>query len=166
MLSRVWLSATPWTVALQAPLSERLPKQEYYSGLPFPPPGDLPNPGTEPASPVSPALTGRWSVTTAPPRKSDICEYALTDFVSSHQQDLIYSTTQMLGVHSKPSLLRERLEGRKTLQIVECSARGRVYRKNVTQLFLSFPTRVFSLVVKSKHRLTTFWISVRELLHL
>ena len=99
-----------------------------------------------------------------PPRKSDICEYVLTDFVSSHQQDLIYATTQMLGVHSKPSLRREWLEGRKTLQIVGCSSRGRVYRKNVTQLFLSFPTRVFSLVVKSKHRLTTFWISLRELL--
>ena len=145
MLSRVWLPATPWTAALQAPLSKGFSRQEYYSGLPFPPPGDLPNPGLnpiEPASPVSPALAGRWFATTAPPRKSDICEYILTDFVRSHQQDLIYSTTQMLGVHSKPWLLRERLDGGKTLQIVGFSARGRVYRKTVTQLFLSFPTWV------------------------
>ena len=48
--------ATPWTVALQGPLSMGFPRQEYWSGLPFPPPGDLADPGIEPASPVSPAL--------------------------------------------------------------------------------------------------------------
>ena len=41
---------TPWTVACQAPLSMRLPRQEYWSRLPFPSPGDLPNPGIEPTS--------------------------------------------------------------------------------------------------------------------
>ena len=46
--SRVWLFATPWTVAHQAPLSMGLSWQEYWSGLPFPPPGDLPGPGIEP----------------------------------------------------------------------------------------------------------------------
>ena len=50
-------SVTPWTVARQAPLSMRFPRQEYWSGLPFPSPGDLPNPGTEP---TSPALAGRF----------------------------------------------------------------------------------------------------------
>ena len=49
--SRVQLSATPWTVAGQAPLSMGF-SQEYWSGLPFPPPGDLPNPGIDPASPA------------------------------------------------------------------------------------------------------------------
>ena len=44
--------ATPLTVACQAPLSMRFSKQEYWSGLPFPSPGDLPNPGTEPESPA------------------------------------------------------------------------------------------------------------------
>ena len=43
---------TPWTVALQAPLSMELSRQDYWSGLPFSPPGDLPNPGTEPKSPA------------------------------------------------------------------------------------------------------------------
>ena len=38
--------ATPWTVALQAPLSMRFSRQEYWSGFPFPPPGDIPNPGS------------------------------------------------------------------------------------------------------------------------
>ena len=49
-LSRVRLFATPWTVAYQAPLSMGFSKQQYWSGLPFPSPGDLPNPGIEPGS--------------------------------------------------------------------------------------------------------------------
>ena len=53
--SRVRLSATPWTIARQAPLSMGCSRQEYWSGLPCPPPGDLPQPGMEP---VSPALAG------------------------------------------------------------------------------------------------------------
>ena len=52
------LSGTPWTVAHQAPLSMGVSRQEYWSGLPFPPLGDLPNPGTEPVSPEAPALAG------------------------------------------------------------------------------------------------------------
>ena len=52
LLSRVWLFVTPWTVAYQAPPSMGFPKQEYWSGLPFPSPGDLPNPGIEPRSPA------------------------------------------------------------------------------------------------------------------
>ena len=52
LLSRVQLSATPWTVAHEAPLSMGFPRQEYWSGVPFPPPGDLPNPGMEPVSPA------------------------------------------------------------------------------------------------------------------
>ena len=51
--SRVQLFATPWTVALQVPLSIRFSRQEYWTGLPFLPPGDLPNPGIEPASVTS-----------------------------------------------------------------------------------------------------------------
>ena len=48
--------ATPWTVARQAPLSMRFPRQEYWSGLPFPLPEDLPDPGIEAASLLSLAL--------------------------------------------------------------------------------------------------------------
>ena len=55
-LSHVWLCVTLWTLALQAPLSMGFSKQEYWSGLPCPPPGDFPNPGIKPASPISPAL--------------------------------------------------------------------------------------------------------------
>ena len=51
-LSHFWLFETPWTVAHQAPLSMEFSKQEYCSGLPFPSPGDLPDPGIEPRSPA------------------------------------------------------------------------------------------------------------------
>ena len=44
--------ATPWTVASQAPLSMGFFRQEYWSGFPFPSPGDLPDPGIEPTSPA------------------------------------------------------------------------------------------------------------------
>ena len=57
---------TPWTVAYQAPLSSGFSRQEYWSGLPFPSPGDLPNPGIEPISPVSPVLAGRFITTESP----------------------------------------------------------------------------------------------------
>ena len=46
---------TPWTVACQAPLSMGFPRQEYWSGFPFPSPGDFPDPGIKP---TSPALAG------------------------------------------------------------------------------------------------------------
>ena len=57
--------ATPWTVGHQVPLSMGFFRQEYWSGLPFPPPGDFPNPGIESLSLVSPALAGGF-FTTAP----------------------------------------------------------------------------------------------------
>ena len=52
LLSRVRLFETPWTVAHQTPQSMEFSKQEYWSGLPFPSPGNLPNPRIEPRSPA------------------------------------------------------------------------------------------------------------------
>ena len=60
MLSHVQFFVTPWTRARQAPLSMGFPRQEYWNGLPFPPPRDLPNSGTEP---MSPALAGEFFTT-------------------------------------------------------------------------------------------------------
>ena len=51
-ISHVQLFVTPWTVAYQAPPSMGFSRQEYWGGLPFPSPGDLPNPGIEPESPA------------------------------------------------------------------------------------------------------------------
>ena len=56
-------SATPWTVAHQAPLSKGFSRQEYWSELPFPSPGDLPHPGIEPLTLMSLALAGRFFIT-------------------------------------------------------------------------------------------------------
>ena len=57
------LSKRAWTVALQASLSMGFPRQEYWTGFSFPPPGDLPDPGIEPTSLKSPALAGRFFTT-------------------------------------------------------------------------------------------------------
>ena len=62
-------SVTSDSVTHQAPLFTEFPRQEYWSGLPFPSPGDLPNPGIRPTFPVAPALAGRF-FTTEPPGKS------------------------------------------------------------------------------------------------
>ena len=62
-LSHVRLFETPWTVACQAPLSMELSRQGYESGLPFPPPEDLPDARIEPKSAASPALAGGFFTT-------------------------------------------------------------------------------------------------------
>ena len=64
-LSRVWLSVTPWTVARQAPLSMGFSRPEHWSGLPFPSPGDLPDPGIKAKSLMFPALADKFFTTSA-----------------------------------------------------------------------------------------------------
>ena len=68
VLCHVWLFMTPWTAVHQAPLSMEFSRQEYWSGLPFPTPGDLSDPGIEPMSPVSPVMADGF-FTTEPPGK-------------------------------------------------------------------------------------------------
>ena len=63
VLRYVQLFPTPWTVACQAPVSMGFSRQEYWSGLPCPTPGDLPDPGIKPTSPVSPAMAVRFFTT-------------------------------------------------------------------------------------------------------
>ena len=65
LFSRVRLFAAPWTAAHQAPPSMGFSRQEYWSGLPGPPPGHLPNPGIKPMSLMSPALAGGFFTTSA-----------------------------------------------------------------------------------------------------
>ena len=67
-LSRIRLFATPWTVAHQAPLSMGFSRQEYWGGLPFPSPGDLPDPGIKSKSPALQADT----LTSEPPKNQII----------------------------------------------------------------------------------------------
>ena len=73
-------SPTPWIVAHQAPLSMEFPRQEYWSGLPFPSLGDLPYSGTEPPSFVSPALAGRFFTTMPPGKPQTIKQERLKGF--------------------------------------------------------------------------------------
>ena len=72
VLSCVRLFATPWTVVHQAPLSMGFPRHEYQNGLPFPPPGDVPDPGVEPMSLASPTLAGGFFMTAPPGKPSSI----------------------------------------------------------------------------------------------
>ena len=82
-LSRVRLFVTPWTVAHQAPQSMGFSRQEYWSGLPFPSSGDLPNPGMEPGSPAlqTDALPseppGNPEVNKGTPNRGLICQITL-----------------------------------------------------------------------------------------
>ena len=69
VLSRLHVSdsfVSPWTVTTQTPVFVGVSRQECWSGLPFPPPGDLPDPGIEPMSLDSPALAGRFFITEPP----------------------------------------------------------------------------------------------------
>ena len=72
-LRHIRLFATPLTVAHQAPLSMEFSRQEYWNGLPFPTPGDLPDPGIELEPPASPTLAGGFF---APPGKPQSSTYS------------------------------------------------------------------------------------------
>ena len=76
LLSHVQLFATLWTVAHQAPLSLEFSRQEYHGGLPFPSPGDCPDPGIELLSLTSPALAGGF-FPLAPPGKASLAQHVL-----------------------------------------------------------------------------------------
>ena len=89
-LSGVRLFVTPWTIACQAPLSMEFSRQEYWSMLPFPTPGNLPNPRIKPISLASPALAGRLFLT-ALPRKPNTIYYHL--YVKSKKMNE-YNTTE------------------------------------------------------------------------
>jgi len=115
LLSHIWLFVTPWTLAYQAPLSMGFSRQEYWSRLPFPPPGDLPNPGTERAFP---ALAGGF-FTTEPPGEprclfwsllllfsgSVACQASLSFTVFQSLLKLMSIESGMLSNHHSPPAL-------------------------------------------------------------
>ena len=79
MFNHVRLFVTPWTVACQPPLSRRFSRQEYWSGLPFASPGDLPNLGIELMSPTSPVLADRFFTTEPPGNPQLLNKCSLSD---------------------------------------------------------------------------------------
>ena len=90
LLSRVQLFATSWTVAHRAPLSMGFFRQEYWSGVPFPIPGDLPDPGIETVSPVSPALAGRLFTTVPPGKPHSVIDTYIYEHILSNTCTCIY----------------------------------------------------------------------------
>ena len=86
-LSCVWLFVTPWTVAHESPLSMGFSRQEYWSGLPCPPPGDLPDPGIEPRSP---ALQADSLSSESPGKPSFFLKVMIISFPSFFFYDLGY----------------------------------------------------------------------------
>ena len=93
--SHVWLFAVPWTVAHQAPLSVGFSRQEYWSGLPFPPPGDLPE--TE--------INGRFFTTEPPGKPSLLLTLAQSTpfFLDLSEADGVLSTSAFLEQHLPPT---------------------------------------------------------------
>ena len=75
MFSYVWLFETQWTITCQAPLSMEFPRQECLSGLPFPSPGDLPNPGMEPTFLAAPVLVSGFLSTCATWEAPNLVKY-------------------------------------------------------------------------------------------
>ena len=97
--SLVRLCASPWTVARQAPLSMRFSKQDHWSGLPFPSPGNLRDPGTEPVSLTSPALAGRFFTTSA----AWMSRMKVLSYLVSQKPGLASSRTPFLGCQQELS---------------------------------------------------------------
>ena len=100
LLSHVWVFATLWIVACQVPLSMGFSRQEYWSGLPFPFPGDLPDPVIETVSPASPVLAGEFFTTEPSGKPSSV------QFISVAQScltlcDPMNSSTPGLPVHNQ-----------------------------------------------------------------
>ena len=98
LLSRVRLFATPWTVAHPASPSMGFSRQEYWSGLPFPSPGDLPNPGIEPGSPALEAD----ALTSEPPGKklrlNEVIEVVKQNEESQKEKNKYHLTSLICGV--------------------------------------------------------------------
>ena len=90
LLSHAWFFGNPWTVALQAPLSMGFPRQEYWSGLPFPPPRET----SWPRGWTLISYTGRWILTTEPPGKAEYHESNFTNEETEAQRSLGMSYDQ------------------------------------------------------------------------
>ena len=94
--SHVWLFATPWTIVHQAPLSRGFSRQECWSGLPFPPPGDLPNLGIELTSLMSLILAGGF-FTPSTTWEAPVCCKEIPDLVSCWQSKWRFEWILLLG---------------------------------------------------------------------
>ena len=101
--SLVWLFVTLWTLAYQDPLSMGFSRQECWSGLPCPPPGDLPDPGIKPASLASPASAGRC-FTTVPTGKTlgtaDVCTFSTNQLKRKDDKCNLFLLSEVMWVYA------------------------------------------------------------------
>ena len=95
-LSHVRLFVTPWTVAHQASLSMEFSRQEYWSGLPFPSPGDRPHPGITPISLTSPALASHVLLPLAAPGKAQLASISAPKSSQSFSKLYVYINIPIL----------------------------------------------------------------------
>ena len=100
----VWLFAATWTVVWQAPLLMELSRQDYWSGVPFRTPGDLPDPGIEPVSIASPALAGFFTLYSSAPWEAWLYNLSLftRGVVGTGLEVLTYCVPLLPGKEIKP----------------------------------------------------------------
>ena len=101
-LSYVWLFSAPWTVDCHTPVSEEFSRQEYWNGLPFPPPADLLDPGIETMSLASPALAGRFFTIASPRNPQDGITTSYFLF-TLHLRIVWHFSKKELNTHSFPN---------------------------------------------------------------
>ena len=152
-LSHVWFFATPWTVAYQASPSMGFSRQEYWSGLPFPSPGDLPNPGIKPGSPALEADT----LTSEPARKLQECSNYCTTVLLSHARKvmlkILQARLQQYMNHELPDVQAGFRKGRRTrsqiANICWIIEKAREFQKNNYFCFTDY-TKAFDCVNHNK----------------
>ena len=154
LLSRVRLFVIPWTVAYQAPLSMGFSRQEYWSGFPFPSPGDLPNPGIEPRSPALQEdilihtykyiYNGpQWNLYLTKVQIKWIGEcHILWKFSCSSNLDIIYTWSRMLWLEVEKNVLPMKMIN---------SSKLRAFEKNKTSGWIEttleeFTSRVMEII--------------------
>ena len=130
--SCVQLFATPWTVARRASLSLGFSWQEYWSGFPFPPPGDLPHPGNKLESPASPVLAGRF-FTTEPPILKTLILGKIEGRRWRGQQKMKWSDGIIDSMDMSLNKLRERATDREAWSAaVHRVTKSQIWRRNWT----------------------------------
>ena len=125
----VWLFATPWTAARQAPLSMEFSRQEHWGGLPFPTPGDLPGPGIEP---TTPALAGGFFTTVPPGRPQENPWRAL----KGHRASLLFSNQLFTSLLCSSWVCHLEEAGEKWILLAASHAAGEAGNK-LTHIFPS-----------------------------
>ena len=151
-LSHVRLFATPWTVAYQAPLFIGFSKQEYWIGLPFPSPGDLPDPGIEPRSPALQAD----ALPSEPPGKPQECSKYHTVAFISHASKVMLKTLQarlqQYVNRELPDVQADFRKGRGTIKLP--TSAGSLKKQESSR-----KTSISALLTMAKH--LAVWITIK-----